>query len=350
VARWSRRIAPGDAAPAVVAPDGTVIVTITHRGPRPWVAVHAVRPTGATRWSWRLERQMADPPPPVVGRDGTVYLTTWDAAHAGELRAVSAGKPRWTAALGAGHPSAPLVLSDGTILVASGTTLRAFDGAGRAAGESTSAGLDLDLPGRPAPALGERWLYVPAASVVAAFPPAGGAMAWGRRLAGCDRIRLSPAVADDGTLAVVCGGHASSSAKLYRLHADGSEAWKWGGWATRVSPTTAPALGRSGTIYVAGPRDVGPGHVLYAVSPDGTVAWTYDLDAEPSGAPVVDGADTVYVPSASGVLHAVGPDGQRRFALALARSALRSPAVARDGSLFVTSAAGDLVSVGAAPR
>jgi outer membrane protein assembly factor BamB len=92
---------------------------------------------------------------------------------------------------------------------------------------------------------------------------------------------------------------------------------------------------------------------LYAVNPDGTVAWTFSAEPEGerevhfSSPATIDATGVLYVGSREGELLAVNPDGTLRWRLFLPEGGmiLVGPALGGEGTLYV-GAGSNLYAVG----
>jgi hypothetical protein len=98
-------------------------------------------------------------------------------------------------------------------------------------------------------------------------------LAWGRKATG---RWYEPAIAADGTIYAV-----DDAVGVMALTSAGS--WKWTA-RLQVQPVTATmvAIRSDGTVYVTW-GDAANGAVLYAVSPDGAMAWAAPLSGVPAG-------------------------------------------------------------------
>lgn len=104
---------------------------------------------------------------------------------------------------------------------------------------------------------------------------------------------------------------------------------------------SAPAVGSDGTIYFStGILIHTSTGSLYAVNPDGTLKWKFDLDN--NGASPALGADgTVYLMDHRNVIYALNPDGTLKWKNNTYESSSpwhvgqKTPAIAADGTLYV---------------
>jgi outer membrane protein assembly factor BamB len=119
---------------------------------------------------------------------------------------------------------------------------------------------------------------------------------------------------------------------------------------TGLVPQGTPAIGVA-NVYV-----VGDDGMLYAVGPEGTVAWVFDLRfrldfsrsdlIEQGSNPAIGPDGTVYV-ALGNRLHAIDPSGSERW-LFSACSFLSDPTLSPDSSaIYVQSLGGDLMAIAA---
>jgi outer membrane protein assembly factor BamB len=107
-------------------------------------------------------------------------------------------------------------------------------------------------------------------------------------------------------------------------------------------------VGPGGRIYLTSSSNE-----LYAVNPDGTVAWTYSAEPEEkrevhfSSPATIDAAGVLYLGTQEGELFAVNHDGTLRWRLLLPEGGmiLVGPALGGDGTLYV-GAGSNLYAVG----
>jgi outer membrane protein assembly factor BamB len=118
---------------------------------------------------------------------------------------------------------------------------------------------------------------------------------------------------------------------------------------------SSPAIGPDGTIYV-GADD----HNLYAISPDGSPAWTFLTDGYVSSSPAIGTkpALTIYVGSENndqntGTLYAIDPltctakKCSEKWSVTFPSPIVSTPAVGRDGTVYVGCVDGSLHAVNA---
>ncbi len=139
-----------------------------------------------------------------------------------------------------------------------------------------------------------------------------------------DSVNSSPALGADGTIYVGSYDH-----NLYAIHPDGSLAWTF---PTITDIDSSPAVGADGTIYVG--SDDGN---LYAVNPDGSQKWVFATDDWVYSSPALGSDGTIYVGSLDGNLYAINPDGSERWAFSTRNWVISSPAIGSDGTIYVGS-------------
>lgn len=133
----------------------------------------------------------------------------------------------------------------------------------------------------------------------------------------------APCVARDGTIYVGTSG----GGNFYALNPDGTE--KWRGNFGNVS--ASPALAADGDIYVV--REPGQ---LMAISPSGSVRWTFARPTHGKHPVAVAKDGTIYVPSNGNSLLAINANNTLKWEFLVERGFLASsaPVVGADGSVY----------------
>ncbi len=135
----------------------------------------------------------------------------------------------------------------------------------------------------------------------------------------------SPAIADDDTIYV------GTNSELHAYDTDGTLKWK-----VNTGAIVATAIGSDGTIYASG-------NSLYAISPSGTVKWTFYGYTYPETGSMVVTEDGSIIWHESERLYSVKPDGSENWRLYLQPGS--SPAIGGDGTLYVGWAGGSLLAL-----
>lgn len=126
-----------------------------------------------------------------------------------------------------------------------------------------------------------------------------------------------------------------SAGDLYMLNADGSLRWKASSNPSD-EPFFNPAAGADGTIY-AGSAD----HNLYAFDRDGHIKWKYDAGSRAYGGPAISPDGTIYFASEDGQFHALtDADSHWIEKWHTPISTTHGPAIGADGTLYICSISG----------
>ena len=140
-------------------------------------------------------------------------------------------------------------------------------------------------------------------------------------------VESSPIVGSDGTIYF---GSMGSDHRLYAVNPDGTEKWHY-----QVGSTiwAAPAIADDGTVYV-GSWD----NHLHAVNPDGTLKWKFDAIDNIDTSPVIDENGTIYFGTTGGRLFALNPDGSEKWMFRPSTASIYSDiAIGDDGTIFFGS-------------
>jgi len=309
----------------VIGADGTIYVTSVDG----WL--HAVTPDGHERW--KIELGGIITASPTLGRDGTIYVGNNRYLYAIDPE----GEILWRVKLGGLTTSSPVIGRDGTVYVG-GEKLFAVNPEGTI---RWAFGTDGYID-NSAPALGEDGaIYVgfsnaapgEASKLVALNP--NGTERWEFHVPA--PIPSSPALGADGTIYFL-----SKEGRLYALNRSGKLRWKR---YITVFPHTAllpsPALGEDGTVYI-GSDD----YTLYAIGPDGLERWRFSTEAPIHSSPAIDGGGTIYVGSDDGNLYAIRADGSLKWRFSTGGPLLSSPAIGADGTIYIGSNDHHLYAIG----
>ena len=155
----------------------------------------------------------------------------------------------------------------------------------------------------------------------------------------------SPAIDDNGTVYVGSGLHHTDvrGGAFYAVNPDGTLEWEYQ-LGSQEAVRGSPSIGSDGTLYLITVTKSGSdidSH-LYAFNPDGTLKWKYEnmgLMVDPNfreWTPAISSNDVIYVPAAGG-LYAINADGTLRWKYSgtLPPTAyVSSPAIAADGTIY----------------
>ena len=121
---------------------------------------------------------------------------------------------------------------------------------------------------------------------------------------------------------------------LYAINPDGSERWRYNinDWSS-----FSAALAEDGTIYIGSHDDY-----LYAINSDGSLKWRFHAAGSIWGAPTIGKAGTIYFGvlgpgDYTGWVYAVNPDGSEKWHTDVGDYVYTTPALAEDGTVYITS-------------
>lgn len=100
-----------------------------------------------------------------------------------------------------------------------------------------------------------------------------------------------------------------------------------------MCPTSGVAIDSNGTIYLSSLDE------LYAINPNGTLKWTYDI-LSINSSPSIGLDGTIYVASQE-YLTAINPDGTLKWNLTPGYKYPSSPAIASDGTIYIAGQWGE---------
>lgn len=155
-------------------------------------------------------------------------------------------------------------------------------------------------------------------------------------------------------LALICVLFLLTAADLCHAQ-DGTTKWTYQASGMVLS---SPGIGSDGTIYFASGRQtlnglpVAPTGQLYAVRTDGTLKWTYKVNATIYASPSIGSDGTIYIEANDGKLHALRADGVLRWKYDLNKylrygDGFSAAAIGADGTVYVKSGKGHLTAISA---
>jgi len=144
-------------------------------------------------------------------------------------------------------------------------------------------------------------------------------------------ISHSPVIGQDGKVYFAC-----YSDSLYALTPEGTLAWAY---PLGRAANSAPVVGLDGNILVATTRGSAP-WPLFCIEPDGDLHWVHNLDGDAEfSSPAVGPDGAVYI-GANRYLYAVRSDGTLKWRDSLLARVQSCPAVANESTLYVVAGAG----------
>jgi outer membrane protein assembly factor BamB len=288
----------------------------------PWY-LYAVYPNGTLKWKYKTSGLMLGSSP-AIAEDGIIYVGTWDTG----LYAINPdGTKKWRTGSGGSIASSPAIAEDGTIFVGTmntGNSLVAFYPNGTIrwkykTGYSITGG----------PAIGsDDTIYIGSGDNYFYAINSNGTLKW--RYKTGHYIKGHASIADDGTVYI-----GSWDDYLYAFYPhNGTVKWKC---KVGMGTETNPSIAEDGTIYVGGNK-------LWAIYPNGTKRWTFDLGAGRhihKSSPAISSDGTIYVgtninETDGGDIIAVNPDGTLKWRKKIAKDWVdSSPSIAEDGTVYI---------------
>jgi outer membrane protein assembly factor BamB len=287
----------------------------------------AVYPNGTEKWHYKTEDWITSTP--ALAEDGTLYVGSWDCY----LYAFNStnGNIKWKLGLGASLSSSPAIGDDGTIYLG--------DTKGKVWAVNPNGTKKWYYPTGNGniwgdPALGDSGtIYIGTwGNYFYAINP-NGTLKWRFNKGGI--MKGSPSIADDGTIYI---GSFDGDNNLHALYPNnGTIKWKCGvGYGTETNPSIAV----DGTIYVGSYKK------LYAIFPNGTKRWSFDIGSDTiisQSSPAISANGTIYVGTqidsvSGGDIIAINPDGTEKWRKRISNEWIRSsPCIAEDGTVYIGS-------------
>jgi outer membrane protein assembly factor BamB len=304
--------------PPVIGADGTIYVSTFRSADNGPSNVFAINPDGMLKWSFttagRVDTSAA------LGADGTVYAGCVD----NRLYAISPdGTLEWSFATG-GKAGAPAIGADGAVYVGSNdNSIYALNPDGSLKWSFPTGGLVTS------PAIGvDGTVYAGSWDNKLYALNLDGTLKWSYEAG--NRMMTSAAIGVDGAVYV-----GSSDGNIYAINADGALKWAYAGDTAR-----SPGIGADGTIYIE--RGLSG---LDAINPDGSLKWNYTTSFQMNTAPAIGADGTVYVMSYDGSQSGGGPnsrflainaDGTLLWSY-MTHKQMTSAAIGPDGTVYVGS-------------
>jgi hypothetical protein len=267
-------------------------------------------PVFAQTFLWRTNLKAPVVGSPVVGGDGVTYLACEDS----RVRAYdSRGNPTWTFVLN-DRVDGQMALQSGILYVP--TRASAIEAVGTNGHRAWEYRVSAHIVGAPAIASGGDILCTTMDDYLHCITVEG-RLRWKALLPGT--INQGPIIGQDGTVFVGCQD------ALLAYHLGGQRLWKFVYQGNLEAPLAA---GPTGHLLA-----LGNDGKLRCISPDGTLAWLYDIKA--GTLPPLVTPDNVYIASDTVVLSLLLDTGELEWEQTLVASGC--PALGEDGILYVPS-------------
>jgi hypothetical protein len=346
-AAWTQTLGTAALGPAAIAADGTIYVGSS-------TGLYARTSAGAAKWTNPLTPGIGTSTGPTIGADGTVYYVTTGTSSI--VRAITPGtstpSQKWASpstVFGSAATSSPIPSADGTTVYATSrngklVALRnAVEGSSAAGTARWTFTTTSSSPITGTPAFGvDGTIYVGADNGLYGVNPSTGAQVTSKSYTtGTPVIRTTPAVGPDGTVYFGTDNLGLVAVK------DGVLQWKYPASGTAPVIRSSPAVGGDGTIYFGTRTIASPSTAarLIALSPNGTLKWSFSAGGNVDATPAIGADGMVYVTAddknfyglrQSGTTTSVVSPPPIKFSLgtgttAYVRSAL---SIARNGSVY----------------
>ncbi len=333
----------------VIGADGTIYIT----SKTPDNSLHAVNPDGIRKWRFRITP--ANTLSPSIGPDGTIYVGASYCTNRRLLAVSPEGKLRWRYVHPGHQHSSPISGPDGTIYYAAGSKdygyrLRALgpDGklkwTGQVKGRTGGSWWTGDAGSSPAVAP-DGTIYVGGSCRIGAVHAvaADGTLKWAYKIKNGRYVVSSPAISiSDKTVYVgstegrfVIG---TQSGRFLALGFDSSLKWSF---RTAGEITSSPAIAYDGTVYF-GSRDGD----FYAFGKDGQEKWKYKTGDHIYSSPAIDADGKIFFGSHDHYLYCLSPKGKLLWRYLTGGAVTSSPAIGADGTVYVGSSDGYLYAFG----
>lgn len=289
----------------------------------------AVDPNGNVKWRFPLNITFDHWGTPVIGDDGTIYVNgsppdedfypvdgspyIRNNPPDGGLYAITPdGKEKWHYKVGYRMFNSPTLGKDGTIYIA---VMVGFN-------DTRLIALKKD-----------------------------GSVAWNLQFPDKKSIESSPTVADNGVIYLGSFDENQTGSGLFAVTKD-KVLWHYTIGEKEVLST--PAIAKDGTIYVGSFTGIDK---FFAINPDGTEKWHYDVGGSVESSPAIGADGTIYFGitakyQGQSNFYAMNPDGtvKWKFSTKLHASIVSSPAIGSDGTVYVGAGDGNLYAFGEGVR
>ena len=145
---------------------------------------------------------------------------------------------------------------------------------------------------------------------------------------GVGSIITAPTIDSSGTIYI------GSSDVLYAINPNGTQKWKYNIDNTYI--TTTPAIGSDRTIYFGSHEGI-----FYALNPNGTQKWNYTTGGAIQSSPAIGNDGTIYFGCNDYNFYALNPNGTLKWEYTTGYAIRMSPAISSDGTIYFQSAGSD---------
>lgn len=289
---WTRNIGNSIGNPPAIGKDGTIYVVTNHG------ILYALSPDGNVKWNCTIINTQDSATYPAIGPDGTIYITSYNAILYAIKDNSDSGTVKWSynlyGKIGDRVSLAPVIGSGGTIYIAgSRGILYAVNPNGTSKWNCTISEVE-----QAAPTLGsDGTIYIEGMTALYAVNP-DGKIKWEftqlLNTDGDETFQGNPTIASDGTIYAVTTDADAFTGVLYALSSDGNLKWTYT-FETMPANGVSPVIGSDGTIYM------GYDNMLYALTLDGKIKWSYNIGRQICTSTVIGFDGTLYVGTGNGL-------------------------------------------------
>ncbi len=122
-------------------------------------------------------------------------------------------------------------------------------------------------------------------------------------------------------------GTMGTDCRLYALYPNGTKKWNYN---VGLAIASTPAIAEDGTIYVTSFD-----HFLHAVNPNGTRKWKFDTGHLLASSPAIADDGTIYFGAMNSKIYALNPNGTIKWIYRTSDVSTSDPAIGDDGTVYV---------------
>ena len=148
-----------------------------------------------------------------------------------------------------------------------------------------------------------------------------------------DEVWASPAISSTGLIYVP-----DKDVNFYSIKSAGSQNWKY--TAPCKFGISSPVISSDGTIYVGSGSRFSNDSLLYAINPDGSLKWTFEVGTSMRSSPAIGSDGTIYIGSDDKKLYAIedlGTFGNCKWSYLTGGQVRSSPAIGSDGTIYFST-------------
>jgi len=311
--KWEFDFSGGPDSAPVIGKDGTVYISL-------YDSIYAIEKNGVAKWTFKIY----DSNDIAIGSDGTLYATSNQSNYHRLYALTPEGFIKWKYEFtGDGYlESGPAIGANDHIYIGYRDKLFAIDSSGTKKWEfKTNSDYNYYAPAIAS----DGTIYFASGKKLFALQ-SNGTKKWDYEAA--DYMHSSPSIASDGTIYVCCSG------KLLAFNSSGTEKWQTDYYIGDMY--SSASIGKDNTLYI------GSSGGLYAFNPDdGSIKWTFDGEGRFSSSSPAIGLDgTIFIGSSDswyirGKFYAINPDGTEKWRFD--ESCKSSSAIDSNGIIYFSS-------------